>query len=203
MESNINKVRRNVRRIYKDTDTSLKHVQSVCLSGCAHCCHQNIPVHAAEEHIITEFVDREFSEEQKDALSGRLHAWFSFMNENTPNRYLSAKDILEFGAKLISQRVPCPFLIDNLCSIYPVRPITCRTFYVSDNPDKCARNPGRVGNEKGYEIKTAALNEIARVADYFQIRLLPYAVAEHLKVRKEVKRGISSEVVSTLMSKAI
>src|SRR5262249_21283762 len=29
-------------------------------------------------------------------------------------------------------RLPCPLLVDNRCSVYPVRPLTCRGFNSSD-----------------------------------------------------------------------
>jgi len=32
---------------------------------------------------------------------------------------------------------PCPALVDNLCSIYPVRPVFCRTYFVTSPADAC------------------------------------------------------------------
>jgi len=34
-------------------------------------------------------------------------------------------------------RDPCPFLKDNACSIYKVRPIACRTFFTYDDVEFC------------------------------------------------------------------
>ena len=36
------------------------------------------------------------------------------------------------------QRVPCPFLEDESCSIHPIRPLICREYLVSSPPEHCA-----------------------------------------------------------------
>jgi len=202
LQTNINKVRREVIRIYKSVDLRLKHVSKVCSIGCSHCCHQNIPVHAAEEFAITEYVDQEFSVRQKSELIDRLRNWFRFMNANTPDvSVLSEEDVRIFGEKLILHKIPCPFLYENKCSIYKVRPITCRTFYVVDSPKICKENPGRLGESNGYKLQINGIKEIARAADFAQLRLLPYAVAEHFGVMNEIKRGITSNIVLSFTGK--
>lgn len=35
------------------------------------------------------------------------------------------------------RRAPCPFLVKGRCSIYAVRPYSCRTHYMAGNPLKC------------------------------------------------------------------
>ena len=35
------------------------------------------------------------------------------------------------------QRIPCPFLEDESCSIYPMRPLVCREYLVSSAPEHC------------------------------------------------------------------
>ena len=37
----------------------------------------------------------------------------------------------EFGLEYFRQGIPCPFLEDEACSIYPDRPVTCREFLVT------------------------------------------------------------------------
>ena len=205
MNTNFNKVRREVKRISKGINVRLKNIKTVCTPGCSHCCHQNIPIHAAEELTIMEYVDQNFSSTQRSDLSNRFRAWFAFMNDNTPNLpMLSKKDINEFGNKLIQYKIPCPFLNnEKKCSIYPVRPITCRTFYVKDAPEKCKQTLGRIGEMEGYDIQAMGIADIARAADFMQIRLLPYAVAESLGVQGEIKKAITSEVAFSLINSSI
>jgi hypothetical protein len=35
------------------------------------------------------------------------------------------------------QRIPCPFLEDESCSIYPIRPLICREYLVTSPPEHC------------------------------------------------------------------
>jgi Fe-S-cluster containining protein len=199
---NINKVRREILRVYRSVDTRLKHAKKACSAGCAYCCHQNIPVHAAEEFTITAYVDEKFSLNEKLGLSARLREWFQFMNSHTPDvPVLSESDIHVFNEQLITHRVPCPFLLDAKCCIYPVRPITCRTFYVADKPEDCEANPRRIGEPRGYEHQMLGIKEAARAADAMQLRLLPYAVAQHFGVLGEIKKGVASVVVSSLVKR--
>lgn len=201
METNINKVRREILRINKFVDARIKDAKKACLAGCAHCCHQNVPVHAAEEFTITDYVDREFSQSGKQELVARLRTWFRFMNSHTPNvPALSENDIRIFNDELMTHRVPCPFLVDAKCSIYPVRPTTCRTFYVAENPGNCEANLGRIGEPNGYKHQMLGIKEIAKAADFAQLRLLPYSVAEHFGVMGEIKRGVASEVALSLVA---
>lgn len=201
MNTNINKVRREILRINKSVDARLKDAKKACSVGCAHCCHQNVPVHAAEEFTITDYVDRHFSQKERQELSGRLRNWFQFMNSHTPNvPALSENDIRRFNEELMAHKVPCPFLVDARCSIYPARPITCRTFYVAENQMGCEANPGRIGESNGYKHQMLGIKEIAIAADFAQLRLLPYSVAEHFGVMAEIKRGVASEVALSLVA---
>ena len=47
----------------------------------------------------------------------------------------------EFGLEYFRQRIPCPFLEDEACSIYPDRPLTCREFLVT-TPAEYRQDPG-------------------------------------------------------------
>lgn len=202
MNTNINKVKNEILRINKFLDAALKREKKACSIGCSHCCHQNIPVHAAEEITITEYVDKEFTLIDIKALTSRLREWFRFVNAHTPNvPTLSQYDVRVFGEQIIKHRIPCPFLVDDKCSVYPVRPITCRSFYVAEDPGKCAVNPGRLGEANGYRKQMLGIKDIARVADIMQLRLLPYAVAEHFGVMNEIKKGIASEVAMSLVER--
>lgn len=40
-------------------------------------------------------------------------------------------------AQFFQRRQPCPFLIKNKCTIFPVRPQRCRSHYMGGNPMKC------------------------------------------------------------------
>jgi hypothetical protein len=44
----------------------------------------------------------------------------------------------KLGIRYLSERVACPFLEHESCSIYPQRPISCREYLVSSPPAYCA-----------------------------------------------------------------
>lgn len=198
METNTNKVANEILQIFRSVDVRMKQVKKVCVEGCCHCCHQIIPVHIAEELPITRYVNKHFSTEQVDATKDRLKNWLLYFNTNTPaGRNLDGHDLKQFGQKHAEDRVPCPFLIESKCSIYQVRPLTCRTFSVNDSSALCEADPLRNGDAPGYIIQENAFREIRRASGFFQIRLLPYAIAEFFGVRRGLK-GIKSDAYLSL-----
>jgi uncharacterized protein len=72
---------------------------AACARGCGHCCHVSVP--------ISEFEARYMG----DKLGIK------------PNEVKQSRrpDLREFGS-----HTPCPFLTNGECSIYEVRPLTCR-----------------------------------------------------------------------------
>lgn len=79
-----------------------------------------------------------------------------------------------------NHKTPCPFLVDNNCSIYEYRPINCRTLYTLDDPKYCeskeshqlyGANGGRGINMiyalKDYSESMNGNNGMADIRDYF------------------------------------
>lgn len=91
-----------------------------CKKGCSWCCHQSVMVTAAEV----------------------LHA-AKFLHDNlTESEVLRLRDLVAARAKQsegldndqrMDQRVACAFLIDDICTIYPVRPLQCRGGFSEDS----------------------------------------------------------------------
>ncbi|WP_297526756.1 YkgJ family cysteine cluster protein [Thiohalobacter sp.] len=79
-----------------------------CRKGCAHCCrsHETVPVYPLELMGIAWYV----TEIIEGPLRGRLH-----------DRLAHHRDL-----------PGCPFLVDDSCSIYPLRPMACRLLNVFD-----------------------------------------------------------------------
>lgn len=80
----------------------------VCSEGCSNCCRalSDIPVYPHEMVGIYWFSNEKTSGALRQTLKGRLLSH-------------------EKGG-------PCPFLIEGSCSVYPMRPASCRQFYVFD-----------------------------------------------------------------------
>jgi Fe-S-cluster containining protein len=90
-----------------------------CGAGCAWCCHFSVDVRPVEVFRILDYVARELGE----AAQARI-----FAEVEAHSRELDGLDALE----RMRRNVKCPFLSDNRCSIYPVRPQTCRNYHATN-----------------------------------------------------------------------
>ncbi len=78
-----------------------------CKKGCSACCYIQVELSQAEAELIGEAVHR-------------APVQFSPGHHTTGNELLGRPD------------TPCPFLKEDACSIYDVRPIVCRNFVIAD-----------------------------------------------------------------------
>ena len=87
--------------------------------GChkAYCCRQLVLSTEAEARIIRDFVSR-WPRRKQQALARRLQALPNAARENFSD--------------------PCPFLVEERCQVYSVRPLACRAFH-SMNKSRCKR----------------------------------------------------------------
>lgn len=106
-----------------------RHVQlelgrpPVCKKGCSNCCFYPITVTALEAISIFRWLykKRRWSNSLKKVLKAASDRVWGL----APEVWLLA-------------RVPCPFLAeDKSCSIYEVRPFTCRVTYSGGDPELC------------------------------------------------------------------
>lgn len=84
--------------------------QMKCASGCSHCCIGGLSIFTWEAELIIQWFTS-LSSEQRSEL---LNKWEKNQNHDFT-------DVEGRAAR------PCSFLVDNQCSIYPRRPIICRT----------------------------------------------------------------------------
>lgn len=87
----------------------------VCKKGCAYCCKEGEYPLSELEFIALMFYYNELSQEVKDRI-----------NENVVKLLTSES----------TKMYQCPFLINNECSVYPMRGIICRTFGLISYNDK-------------------------------------------------------------------
>jgi len=114
-----------------------------CAKGCGNCCaHQkDLPLYPHELVGIYWYVSEKIVSPNRDLLKGRLA-------------------VHKAGSS-------CPFLIDNACSIHPVRPIGCRQFNVFTTP--CA-----AGEDPYYTRRVDVLVPIADYTDRAFAVVLPF-----------------------------
>jgi hypothetical protein len=81
--------------------------------GCTACCHLHVVALPSEVLAIAKHVAREFSDEAREALRQRM------------NTHIDATHGLDAEQRR-NLRLACPLLVEDRCSVYPVRPISCR-----------------------------------------------------------------------------
>jgi len=115
---------------------------STCGPGCGACCRRVIPVCEPEIHALAHLVgDLEPAAAERvrirfEHLCQRLErAGLADALRRPPPLSVAYTQLMRDYAALAE---PCPFLVDESCSIYPRRPIICRDFGVTTPPAWCA-----------------------------------------------------------------
>jgi len=97
----------------KHTDPATPPV--ACAAGCAWCCYQTVPITAPEAFRIARFVRGGLSGHPESEVLSHLDRLDRQTRRATPH----------LRAQL---HLPCAFLREKRCSIYPVRPLPCMEF---------------------------------------------------------------------------
>jgi Fe-S-cluster containining protein len=88
-----------------------------CKKGCHLCCRQNVDISPQEGQVIAEYCEEHDIDIPKDRLEEQL-----------------TYGVPEIAATNAGW---CIFLKNGECSIYPVRPVACRNYYVQTLPEMC------------------------------------------------------------------
>lgn len=89
-----------------------------CKPGCSHCCHMNTMIYEHEAIRLAEVTGRKM--------------------KRLPFRPLNV--VAVEGSKFDGK--PCPFLVDNQCSVYADRPLVCRSHHsLRDSAELCSMDP--------------------------------------------------------------
>jgi hypothetical protein len=162
-------------------------IVSSCKLGCCHCCRYRIVMNIAEVRTLAQYVKREFSPEQRKALRRRTQQWHEW-DDSLRGRCPSADMAKQTDP---SHYDPCcPLLINGACSAYEVRPVVCRSHFVSSPPLSCqAANDPESAEESALVIElvvteanpfSTAIKEYIEKAgwDYSRsMTLLPHGLA--------------------------
>jgi Fe-S-cluster containining protein len=90
-----------------------------CRAGCAWCCHFSVDVRAVEVFSILEFVEQTFTASERERVWKEINANAALLH--------SLSDL-----ERVQRNIKCAFLVDSRCSIYAVRPQTCRNYHATD-----------------------------------------------------------------------
>jgi Fe-S-cluster containining protein len=123
-----------------------------CKPGCSHCCNVRVETSAPEIfQIVTEL--KKQSAESLEDLRQRLCQHVAVVS----------------GSSVADHRASCPFLQENLCSIYAVRPAVCRKMHSYDM-EKCNLLGSSIPENLDILLKVEALIKGTANA-YHQIKL--------------------------------
>lgn len=144
-------------------------VVPTCKAGCSHCCRYHILINIAEARTLAQTIKREWSADQIDGLRIRTQRWHVW-EDSRPGRYPSADidESLEFSTYNHS----CPLLVNDVCSVYSVRPVVCRRHFVSSPSQHCfaANDP------KSTEDSPVVLSSVVAATS-----LVSTAIREHIE----------------------
>ncbi len=126
-----------IKRVHSE-DTKNK---VACGPGCGFCCHSEIKLTPAEALLIFSWLDINFTDHDRNLLQERIK------NNQALTHGKNLKERV-----LIKDSTPCIFLKDDVCIIYPVRPLICRA-WTSYSSQSC-REAFLSGNHNA-EIETS------------------------------------------------
>ena len=117
--------------------------QVSCKMGCGACCRQLVPIAEVEARAIARLVEQ-MSEPRRGAIRARFAAARAQLEaaglcERLAARYeWTTSEFREAVKEYFCQRIPCPFLEEESCSIYADRPVVCREYLVTSPAELCA-----------------------------------------------------------------
>lgn len=92
-----------------------------CLEGCNFCCYNLLEVTPPEALFLGYYVEREFSDQEKQELLATLEKAVTFRAGKNKKQLTK-----------IRQKLACPLLQDGRCAAYPARPLMCRAMHSLD-----------------------------------------------------------------------
>jgi Fe-S-cluster containining protein len=124
-----------------------------CRMGCAACCRMLVPLSPPEAFSLLDYVEQ-LPQERRAALEQKLEASKAALaGHGVLDRLLavahadapiSDEELEPINRAYYALRHPCPFLEEEMCSIYEARPAACRELLVTSPAQLCndmAENP--------------------------------------------------------------
>lgn len=114
-----------------------------CRAGCGACCYQAVPVSPSEARALVQLIDA-MPEPRRTEIRDRFAAARAALAANgidcRPEAILALErlEVRTFGLHYFAQRVACPFLEAEACSIHPDRPTACREYLVTSPAINCS-----------------------------------------------------------------
>ena len=130
-----------INQAVKDVEAQGKRIS--CAKGCGACCRQLVPISKVEAHRLSDLV-RQMPEERRAHVESRFAdargrlAESGLLERLERSEEMERPERVELGMDYFHQRIACPFLEDESCSIHPDRPIACREYLVTTPAINCS-----------------------------------------------------------------
>jgi Fe-S-cluster containining protein len=117
-----------------------------CQKGCAACCRMLVPISAPEAFALANVIERAERDErarllaqldlanQRLAKAGLLKQLIALSESRHP---VTDEAMEPFNQAYYALRMPCPFLDNEVCTIYEARPAACRELAVTSPAADC------------------------------------------------------------------
>jgi Fe-S-cluster containining protein len=113
-----------------------------CQKGCGACCRQLVPLSPPEAWMVADLVASMPEARRAAALTVFAQAGEALdrsrLKEQLLGRIEGTEHLTALAVAYFQLGVPCPFLRDESCSIYPYRPSICREYLVTSPAENCA-----------------------------------------------------------------
>jgi len=166
-------------------------IKNSCYQGCEKCCNQAIEVYGFEVIPIITYLEQE----KKTHILKKAIEYSNIIEErllNKPIQDLEDLELFNYKNAYKQEKLPCIFLKEGSCSIYPVRPICCSIYYSYGDNDKCNLDYNDRADCSSYEevenyinfkiISFLKLNKkiLSSSYKYYNIAPLPIAIRDFL-----------------------
>lgn len=178
-----------------------------CQAGCGACCRQLVPLSPPEAAMIYEFVTS-----MPEARRASVRKRFAEMKQSLRHQGLlgrlehlirrpetSKGQYQQVAAAYFERQLPCPFLVDESCSIYEVRPSMCREYLVTSPAESCG-HPEK-GSIKRVPVSVRLSEVLVRTWATFsgqKIRVVPLSLALTWTEKNQDTRRIQADSQTAL-----
>jgi Fe-S-cluster containining protein len=129
-------------------DAASRHVKDEgklisCQQGCAACCRQLVPLSETEARQVADLVEclpepRREQVRGRFAEAGRRLVAVGLLERLQRHENWSHAESWPLGLDYFRERIACPFLEEESCSIYADRPTACREYLVTSPAENCS-----------------------------------------------------------------
>jgi Fe-S-cluster containining protein len=176
--------------------------QVSCSKGCGACCHQVTPLAPPEAFMIAEWV-QSLAEKPRNRLQDRFAEARLLLERSgilpklarlqKPSA-LSEETMRDLSQEYFQQQLPCPFLENESCSIYPMRPSRCREYLVTSSPIHCQNPYDQQVDRLPVSIRLSeALARLWAEATQTPLQLIPLPLALEWSSQNKHNRTIGAD----------